>query len=419
MFGIAAGADMQNWSVGTVGRALDDYGALHARWIRHDFAWDAIEPQRGTYTWAGFDQLVTAARSRGIDVIATITYTPAWANGGHSDHTYAPTAADEFGQFAGAVAGRYAPQGVHTYEIWNEPNIGFWKPTPDPQAYTAVLCSAYQRIHAADPAATVITGGTSPAGDGPSTYSPANLAERPLCRRREAVLRRGGPPPVRGCMGELGRDGDLHRQPSSDRDRPRRHGEEDLGDRGRLQPLEPRRHGMLEPDLASVRHVARLHVGRRAPLVHVLGPERLRTRRRQLVAAAGVASPTSPPPRRRHEGEAEFICDLFATDFALETSVEARLTMLRDGRPARPWRDWTAAPEPALARSCEWSSRSLTVAAPGFRGGGARTVRSRCSVTPRRVLRSAHADFGGIGEDGRLDEGTLPSRRSLRFGQLT
>lgn len=172
MFGIAAGADMQNWSAGTVGRALDDYGALHARWIRHDFAWDAIEPQRGTYTWAGFDQLVTAARSRGIDVIATITYTPAWANGGHSDHAYAPTAADEFGQFAGAVAGRYAPQGVHTYEIWNEPNIGFWKPTPDPQAYTAVLCSAYQRIHAADPAATVITGGTSPAGDGPSTYSP-------------------------------------------------------------------------------------------------------------------------------------------------------------------------------------------------------------------------------------------------------
>jgi hypothetical protein len=170
--GIAAGADMQNWSSADVGRELDDYAKLHAHWIRHDFAWDAIEPLQGGYTWAGFDRLVSAARARGIHVIATITYTPAWANGGHSDHDYAPTSADQFGRFAGEVAARYAPQGLHAYEIWNEPNIGYWLPTPDPAAYTHVLCAAYKYIHAADPNATVITGGTSPAGDGSSTYSP-------------------------------------------------------------------------------------------------------------------------------------------------------------------------------------------------------------------------------------------------------
>jgi len=170
--GIAAGADLQEWSEADVNRQLDDYARLHARWIRHDFSWDKIEPQKGQFSWGGYDALVSAARSRAIEVIATVTYTPAWANGGHADHNYAPSSADEFGRFAGDVARRYATQGVHRYEIWNEPNIGFWKPLPDPVAYTAVLRAASIAIHAADPLAVVVTGGTSPAGDGPSTFSP-------------------------------------------------------------------------------------------------------------------------------------------------------------------------------------------------------------------------------------------------------
>jgi hypothetical protein len=35
-----------------------------------------------------------------------------------------------------------------------------------------VLCAAYRQIHAADPNATVLTGGSSPAGDSATTYSP-------------------------------------------------------------------------------------------------------------------------------------------------------------------------------------------------------------------------------------------------------
>jgi hypothetical protein len=130
---------------------MGDYVRLHARWIRHDFAWDAIEPVPGTYNWAGFDQLVKSAHAHGISVIATLTYTPVWANGGHSDHTYEPTSAIEFGNFARAVTARYAPRGVHAYEIWNEPNISFWQPKPDPLLYTQILCAAYKRIHAVDP----------------------------------------------------------------------------------------------------------------------------------------------------------------------------------------------------------------------------------------------------------------------------
>jgi hypothetical protein len=170
--GIAAGAALWKWPPVNVARELDGFVNLHAHWIRHDFAWDAIEPQPRLFKWSGFDRWVSAARARKLNVIATVTYTPPWANDGHSDHNYQPTSADQFGQYAGQVAARYAPHGVHTYEIWNEPNIGFWKPVPNPALYKQVLCSAYHRIHQADPKATVLTGGTSPAGNGPTTISP-------------------------------------------------------------------------------------------------------------------------------------------------------------------------------------------------------------------------------------------------------
>ena len=175
--GISAGDQMQTWSSTDVDRELNDYANLHATWIRHDFAWDAVEPQQGDYQWSGFDQLVTAARARNINIIATIGYTPAWANGGYSDHRYAPTSATQFGQYAGQIATRYAPQGLHVYEIWNEPNISYWQPTPNPAAYTAILCAAYKQIHAADPQAIVLTGGASPAGDSPTTYAPQTWLE--------------------------------------------------------------------------------------------------------------------------------------------------------------------------------------------------------------------------------------------------
>ncbi len=170
--GVAAGSDLQTWSAAKVARELDQYGAMHATWIRHDFAWDAVEPSEGEFAWAGFDQLVSAARARDINVIATLGYTPAWANGGHADHRYAPSSAARFGQYAGAVAARYGPRGVHVYEIWNEPNIQYWQPVPSPSDYTAILCSAYKAIHAADPEAIVMTGGASPAGDTSTTYAP-------------------------------------------------------------------------------------------------------------------------------------------------------------------------------------------------------------------------------------------------------
>jgi hypothetical protein len=75
------------------------------------------------------------------------------------------TARDGFTVFADQAARRFRGQ-VDAYEIWNEPNLpGSWSPRPDPAAYLTLLTAAYRAIHAADPDAVVVSGGT---GGGPT-----------------------------------------------------------------------------------------------------------------------------------------------------------------------------------------------------------------------------------------------------------
>ena len=67
--------------------------------------------------------------------------------------------------FAKAAAQHFGAEGVHAYEIWNEPNIvNFWAPGPDPARYTQMLKLSYAGIKRGDPAATVVSAGLSPYG---------------------------------------------------------------------------------------------------------------------------------------------------------------------------------------------------------------------------------------------------------------
>jgi hypothetical protein len=57
---------------------------------------------------------------------------------------------------------RYAPKGVHAYEVWNEPNIArFWPSGPNAAEFVSFLAAAYPVAKAADPSATVLMGGLS------------------------------------------------------------------------------------------------------------------------------------------------------------------------------------------------------------------------------------------------------------------
>jgi len=145
-------------------KSFDLMAASGAKWVRIDFYWSGVQPTPTTYDWSSIDRAVNAANARGLHVLANSAYTPAWARAG-GDDKYPPVDVSTYATFVQRAVQRYAPLGVHHWEIWNEPNVQqFWHPRPDPSAYAALLRAAYSVIKAADPSATVITGGTATAG---------------------------------------------------------------------------------------------------------------------------------------------------------------------------------------------------------------------------------------------------------------
>ena len=119
----------------------------------------------GTYDWSQLDEEVSLIRAAGMSVDMVVTGTPAWeaVPGVSGTDIGQPADPAAFGEFAAAVAQRYAPEGVQDYEIWNEPNnAAFWQPAPNPAAYVQVLQASYTDIKSVDPSAFVITGGLAP-----------------------------------------------------------------------------------------------------------------------------------------------------------------------------------------------------------------------------------------------------------------
>jgi hypothetical protein len=140
---------------------LDGMAATGARWLRVDFYWPTIqEGGPDSWNWGNTDRVVLAAISRGLEILAMPAYSPSWARPpGTIDH-HPPLDPDAYARFVHEAVKRYAPVGVHTWEIWNEPNTSaFWPPKPDPEAYTDLLRRAYVAIKAVDPKSTVITAG--------------------------------------------------------------------------------------------------------------------------------------------------------------------------------------------------------------------------------------------------------------------
>src|SRR5204863_1406943 len=133
--------------------------------------------------WTALDRVVSEARAQNLAVLPILTYIPAWARPrGCSSEKCGPANAADFAAFAQAAAQRFAPAGVHTWEIWNEPNIpAFWRPRPDPSAYSRLLKGAANAVHQADPVATVVSAGLAPAATSGGEISPVDFLTG-MCR---------------------------------------------------------------------------------------------------------------------------------------------------------------------------------------------------------------------------------------------
>jgi hypothetical protein len=161
--GITIGESLLSLNDDSLNSRLLDIQKLGVSWLRVDLSWSSIQPQDSSYyDWSRFDRLVSAANTRGFKILPIIAYTPRWARSSECDSDKcAPADPNKFAAFAATAASRYRVKGIHTWEIWNEPNMkGFWKPAPNPVAYTELLKVASRAIKRSDPNAFIILGST-------------------------------------------------------------------------------------------------------------------------------------------------------------------------------------------------------------------------------------------------------------------
>jgi polysaccharide biosynthesis protein PslG len=100
---------------------LDLIAAAGIGWIRVDMNWFQMEPGRDTYDWGFMDAVINNARARGLEVFATLAYTPAWANG-TGNIADPPIDTGDWYDFVYDTVNRYK-YWVKYWGMWNEPNL--------------------------------------------------------------------------------------------------------------------------------------------------------------------------------------------------------------------------------------------------------------------------------------------------------
>jgi hypothetical protein len=117
------------------------------KWGRQDFTWKRIEQRPGEYDWAHYDRLVEQCRRHGILLFGNLAYGPDF----HDPRTQ--EGAKAYSALARAAAKRYAGK-VDYWQIWNEPNGGFWKGSPE--QYARLMSASGKAIHEANTNALVL-----------------------------------------------------------------------------------------------------------------------------------------------------------------------------------------------------------------------------------------------------------------------
>lgn len=104
-------------------------------WVRSDFPWPLLEPQKGQFQWAGADATVKKIEGMGLQFLPMVGYTPGWAATDPKNAKSPPKNTQDWSDFVEQVVARYsaAPYNLRYFQIWNEPTprAGFFTGTPE------------------------------------------------------------------------------------------------------------------------------------------------------------------------------------------------------------------------------------------------------------------------------------------------
>jgi hypothetical protein len=152
--------------------------ALHAKVVRVEIAWSALEPrgpdQMEPRALAFADRLMSDAAAAKIGVIAMVDGTPCWASSAPAPvlakcsparsgvaNSWPPTNPADYATFVAYLASRYGASGLTAIEVWNEPdqsNEHYFAGPKKATRYAAILRAAYPAIKSANPKVLVLGG---------------------------------------------------------------------------------------------------------------------------------------------------------------------------------------------------------------------------------------------------------------------
>lgn len=142
---------------------LDELGV---RRVRTDVYWHRIEAERGRYDVGYLDAALDDMSAAGVSLLGILAYSnPLYSAESDGDPYVPPDEAAPYGAFAKAVSEALSGR-VSSWELWNEPNVGFrfFKPTPDPERFAALALEGAAGVRAGCPDCEVILGGLAPFG---------------------------------------------------------------------------------------------------------------------------------------------------------------------------------------------------------------------------------------------------------------
>lgn len=116
-------------------------------WVRTDWDWYTVEPEKGKWNFEQFDRLAELAQRKGINILPILA-SPAWAGAEVKSGRY-----DSWRNYVRTVVGRYGRQ-FRYWEVWNEPNYTAFL-TPGGK-YVPLLKASYEEIKKTDPSVQVL-----------------------------------------------------------------------------------------------------------------------------------------------------------------------------------------------------------------------------------------------------------------------
>lgn len=126
---------------------MEAIAAAGFKWVRMDLTWENVERRRGAYDFSAFDELMASLAKNHLRALLILDYgNPVY--GSDSPHTAEQRKA--FANYVAAAVKHYRHRGV-LWEMWNEPNLNFWKPVADASQYIALATEVGKTIRRVAP----------------------------------------------------------------------------------------------------------------------------------------------------------------------------------------------------------------------------------------------------------------------------